>query len=543
MNTTENPLASARESAANATIAYDWCIVFPKEAMENGGKGNAVVRAVQEAQCQIYMYWSHDKDQVFMLIKASEDALQKFADVINFNVLLREDSLITASNAGGERIKPFEISHMPEATPLYPYQLIYTEYKVDPTLAQFYSTPFPESTRLKLVALLLIAGISQGGADLEPRSLLLEKTIVGYFPLHDYEVKKRLAADWTNWFSLPWNQPVDAVRDYFGEKIALYFAFLGHYCSWLMGPAAMGLAVQLVVAGTGNFSHPILPFFALFIAGWAVFMLEFWKRKQALTSFKWGMDDFEAEQLDRPEFKGLGEGQYAASDGENSNGTIVSFIDGSETKYFPPKKHAVLMCQSFAAIGTLATTVLAVIIVIYVIRRVLYDTSVGTLSSFVASIMNSVQITIFNIIYSKVASFLTDRENHRTDTTYEDSMIAKLFLFQFVNSYTAFFYLAFVAKYVSKPPGSPENVTGECGYEDCMVALAINLAVVFGTRLTLSNALELLEPFIKAKLRERGEDIDPSTLSTAEQEFLMEPYDLLTGCLNDMPSWLFSLAT
>ncbi len=28
-----------------------------------------------------------------------------------------------------------------------------------------------------------------------------------------------------------------------------------------------------------------------------------------------------------------------------------------------------------------------------------------------------------------------------TDTTFEDSMIAKLFMFQFVNSYTSFFYL------------------------------------------------------------------------------------------------------
>lgn len=181
-----------------------------------------------------------------------------------------------------------------------------------------------------------------------------------------------------------------------------------------MVPAILGLTVQLVVAGTGNFSHPILPFFALFIAAWAVFMLEFWKRKQAMTAFRWGMEGFESEQLDRPEFKGLGEGEYAASDGEGkSPGTITSFIDGSETKFFPPKKQAILMCQSFAAIGSLATTVLGVIITIYVIRRLMYNTSVGQLSSPVASVMNSVQITIFNVIYSKVANFLTDRENHR----------------------------------------------------------------------------------------------------------------------------------
>lgn len=51
---------------------------------------------------------------------------------------------------------------------------------------------------------------------------------------------------------------------------------------------------------------------------------------------------------------------------------------------------------------------------------------------------------------SIVANALSERENHRTDTQYEDSMIAKIFIFQFVNSYASFFYLAFIAQYVGK---------------------------------------------------------------------------------------------
>jgi hypothetical protein len=168
-----------------------------------------------------------------------------------------------------------------------------------------------------------------------------------------------------------------------------------------MLPALIGLIVQLVVAGTGDFSHPILPFFAILIAAWAVFMLEFWKRKQVSTVFRWGMEGFEEEQLDRPEFEGDG------------SGTIKSFIDGSDMLYFPPQKQAKLMCESFTIIGSLAALVLGAVICIYVIRRALYGTSVGSLSSFLASVMNSVQITVFNIIYSKLADFLTNRENHR----------------------------------------------------------------------------------------------------------------------------------
>ena len=34
-------------------------------------------------------------------------------------------------------------------------------------------------------------------------------------------------------------------------------------------------------------------------------------------------------------------------------------------------------------------------------------------------------------------------ENHRTQTQYNDSLIVKLFAFQFVNTYTSLFYIAF----------------------------------------------------------------------------------------------------
>jgi threonine/homoserine/homoserine lactone efflux protein len=64
----------------------------------------------------------------------------------------------------------------------------------------------------------------------------------------------------------------------------------------------------------------------------------------------------------------------------------------------------------------------------------------------VASILNTLQIMIFNMIYQARAIQLTDEENHRTDTDYEDSLIVKLFVFQFINSYTSFFFLAFIAQ-------------------------------------------------------------------------------------------------
>ena len=36
------------------------------------------------------------------------------------------------------------------------------------------------------------------------------------------------------------DQPLDDVADYFGEGVALYFAWLQFYTQWLVGPAIAG---------------------------------------------------------------------------------------------------------------------------------------------------------------------------------------------------------------------------------------------------------------------------------------------------------------
>jgi hypothetical protein len=48
------------------------------------------------------------------------------------------------------------------------------------------------------------------------------------------------------------------------------------------------------------------------------------------------------------------------------------------------------------------------------------------------------------MIYRKVAVTLTDWENHRTSQEYENTLLVKNFIFQFVNSYISLFYIAFL---------------------------------------------------------------------------------------------------
>ena len=45
---------------------------------------------------------------------------------------------------------------------------------------------------------------------------------------------------------------------------------------------------------------------------------------------------------------------------------------------------------------------------------------------------------------SIIAKYLTKWENHKTLTSYQDSLVVKLFAFEFVNNFGYLFYLAYI---------------------------------------------------------------------------------------------------
>ena len=51
---------------------------------------------------------------------------------------------------------------------------------------------------------------------------------------------------------MPWRQNVTAVKDYFGEKIGMYFAFLGHYTTWLIYASIVGFITWIDIAGDNS---------------------------------------------------------------------------------------------------------------------------------------------------------------------------------------------------------------------------------------------------------------------------------------------------
>jgi anoctamin-10/anoctamin-7 len=202
-------------------------------------------------------------------------------------------------------------------------------------------------------------------------------------------------------------------------------------------------------------------------------------------------------------------------------------VTGAPLLYFPRQEFYFRISVSVSVISTLIMIVLAVVTGIFILRIILSSTSAlnvgGTnLGSIITAIINAVQIQVLNAIYQTVAVYLNDYENHRTDTQYEDALIAKVFIFQFVNSFSSLFYIAFVKPYI---PDIDPCVVG------CMQELSTSLGTIFLTRLATGSILSVAIPYYaqKARIKKESKGADPKDLSDVELAFMQEEYHVMLG--------------
>ncbi|XP_076313115.1 anoctamin-6-like [Tachypleus tridentatus] len=63
---------------------------------------------------------------------------------------------------------------------------------------------------------------------------------------------------------------------------------------------------------------------------------------------------------------------------------------------------------------------------------------VSLTTSVTAALLNLVCIMTFNLIYRRIATFLTELEIHRTQSDYENSLTLKMYMLKFVISFLHF---------------------------------------------------------------------------------------------------------
>lgn len=543
----------SRESAGGVFVKdlaseYTFCIVFPPDGeylndycsnLTRMGMELFVYRAeVAEKGINIINSVKVKKEgNIFVLIRAPVDILRTYADANNVKMLLDEEELRKACERGfPPEIAPMEITDMPTVVKYRPFELIYTKFstnKVDESLfhrSPGHAHPFQrDCLRLKIIATMIEAAPPGGGPNLKLKRYLRYQRILGFFALHDAEQLDRLDVLWrgsglTGY--LPWKFPVNEIKEYFGEKTAMYYLFMGHYNRWLCIPAFVGVPIQLGVLlysrssiYTGFTSAPFLPAYSLAVTLWAVFLLEFWKRREHRVAMEWGMSGLEEQDVVQPEFRGQ---------------IIKSFVDGKEYIHFPTETRNKYVLQSSLSILALTFVVIGAVASIYTIKAELQTAGGFSPSNAqtAASIINSLLIQLTNLGFTFVANALTSRENHRTQHDHDDSLIIKIYVFQFINSFASFYFLAFFAEYISDV---------NCGVNGCMYSLALNLFIIFIIRIISQQVVGIVIPWLMYTYKRQGGSVvdvflqkGVSSKSRPENEFLLEPYDAGVAFIEDM---------
>ncbi|CAG9830896.1 unnamed protein product [Diabrotica balteata] len=189
------------------------------------------------------------------------------------------------------------------------------------------------------------------------RRLLNDYTYYACFPLHEGRWNKDtsdgkildrrlLYLEWARPAKWMKRQPLNLVRKYFGDKIGLYFCWLGYYTKMLYAPAVVGticflygiftidsndnIATKEICDrnGPGNitlcpmcdkacdyqklfesckfarltylFDNPATVFFAIFMSLWATVFLEMWRRKQSVIQWEWDLQATDQDEEPRP---------------------------------------------------------------------------------------------------------------------------------------------------------------------------------------------------------------------------------------------------
>ena len=209
-------------------------------------------------------------------------------------------------------------------------------------------------------------------------------------------------------------QPIDEIRDYFGEQVALYFAFLRVYTVSLVFPTVIGMLTMIGHLRNGVEGNPLSLAYSILVSLWSVAFIKKWRVRQAELCFLWGTSTFEENQKTRKNFR-LKEDEIKFE--------IDEFTGKNEAV---PKNPRMLYYRTAASVlvGTffIFTVVIAALSAEYV-RLLSKPNQLGIYSRVVGSSLNACAILILSHIYGSVAKVLTEWENHRVQTAFEDALI------------------------------------------------------------------------------------------------------------------------
>ncbi|KAI4900045.1 hypothetical protein NFI96_028142, partial [Prochilodus magdalenae] len=365
------------------------------------------------------------------------------------------------------------------------------------------------------------------------RDLVKQHAFETLFCLHEKKQQKCLKRKWANWGALRHliYQPVDDIREYFGEKVALYFLWLGWYTRLLIPAAIIGVIVFLYGLAFFN-TNPLIKevcesnitmcpacdirckawklsdtcayakvshlfdnegtvAFAMFMAVWATLFLELWKRHRSLHVSKWNVFDWS----------------------EDEEELILDIINDPHCK---PKefKHSYLRSTAVLLLVTLVLVVIiglthALVICRVVSTMLLSDSpwnflreNASVLAMILGAVLHYLTIQVMTKVNRCVALKLCSIERTRSSAATERSFTVKMFTFQFFTLFSSLIYVAFFLGRINGHPGRYVRIAGkwrleECHPSGCLTDLFIQMAIILVLKQTISNIFEFTGPWLK----------------------------------------------
>ncbi|CAE8627607.1 unnamed protein product, partial [Polarella glacialis] len=277
-----------------------------------------------------------------------------------------------------------------------------------------------------------------------------------------------------------WNDPTkliywpaegstDNVSKYFYSEIAFQFHWYNLFTRFMAAPALLSVVSFLLRTFGGFGSHEksmITCSFAVFICIWSSVFMAYYNQKKNLKILRWGMKNFnDVGAAVRKEFSD----EYRDTWKETLQNGMHWFL-----------------CCFFIA------ETLGIISWIATVRshatREPEGMTWGISNVTVASTMKylvTINIKVVDKLWTALSSYLTSKENWRTQTDLKGAMVLKLFTVKFVVFYYPFFYTIFLKPHIEGCPGG--------GIDACVVELNSSLMVFFITQIVTEMAMLVIQ--------------------------------------------------
>jgi len=268
-----------------------------------------------------------------------------------------------------------------------------------------------------------------------------------FSPLHSAPQLAALKRGWALKFCTM-RQPICAIKAYFGQKVALYFDFVGVLERWLMWPSlvcaglfawqlaervytgektATGIGGQLDQTYRESMAGPV---YCVAILIFATIFEENWKRRSYRNQLRWGtLDHQEAVIFRRPWLDNYFKRHPCDTDAASAVEPMKAVTLDKEWLQTRWEPCCAKSCRrlAFFKFGQrwkilVSTTVvsMSVLVVLFslsvvLLLRIRYTSKGDLLGAYATAMVNGCLIQFYSVVYSFVAHKLTEWENHRTE--------------------------------------------------------------------------------------------------------------------------------